>query len=190
MAGAFLGDFVKGNLVGERPSIIETGIRFHRAVDAFVDSHPMQRQSVDRFQPGFRRYGGIICDVVYDHFLANHWSKFSDENFLRFCEGAYAAILSERIHLGPGATETITRMQQYASLENYRSEAYIFRSLAHIGQRLKRANPMDQSFQEYLQHKAELEQDFLAFMPSLEVFAAGWLRANVGQQRYQTTDLR
>ena len=179
MAGAFLGDFVKGSLIGERPRIIETGIRFHRAIDAFVDSHPMQRQSVDRFQPRFRRYGGIICDVVYDHFLANHWSTFSDQDYVQFCEGAYAAILAEQTHLGSGAAETIIRMQQYTSLENYRTEAYISRSLTHIGQRLKRANPMDQSFAEYLQHRTELEQDFLAFMPSLEVFATDWLRANV-----------
>jgi acyl carrier protein phosphodiesterase len=183
MAGAFLGDFVKGKMTGERPSTIETGIRFHRAVDAFVDSHPVQRQSIDRFQPHFRRYGGIICDVVYDHFLANHWSTFSDQDFIQFCEGAYAAILSERPHLGSSATETITRMQQYASLENYRSETYISRSLLHIGQRLKRANPMDQSFAEYLAHQTELEQDFLAFMPSLEVFAEDWLHANAEPQR-------
>lgn len=182
MAGAFLGDFVKGTLVGERPNHIETGIRFHRAVDAFVDLHPIQRQSIDRFQPHFRRYGGIICDVVYDHFLANHWLTFCDQDFVQFCEESYAAILSERAHLSSSAAETITRMQRYGSLESYRSETYISRSLEHIGQRLKRANPLDESFQEYIQHQTELEQDFLTFMPSLEAFADDWLRANVEPQ--------
>ena len=182
MAGAFLGDFVKGTLKGERPAVVETGIRFHRSVDAFVDAHPIQRRSIDRFRPEFRRYGGIICDVVYDHFLAKHWVVFNDQEFLTFCQDAYQSILDEELSLGAKATSTIMRMQEFRSLENYPTEQYISRSLSHIGQRLKRANPLDRAFEEFVAHRQALETDFFDFMPATESFANDWLLANAAQQ--------
>lgn len=181
MAGAFLGDFVKGTLKGERPAVVETGIKFHRSVDAFVDSHPTQRRSIDRFGSEFRRYGGIICDVVYDHFLAEHWATFNDQEFLAFCEDAYQSILDEHLSLGTKATRTIMRMKEFRSLESYRTEQYISRSLTHIGQRLKRDNPLHRAFGEFAAHRKELEADFFDFMPATDRFAKDWLLVNATQ---------
>tara|TARA_R110002073_G_scaffold4917_15_gene31100 strand:+ start:10493 stop:11095 length:603 start_codon:yes stop_codon:yes gene_type:complete len=183
MAGAFLGDFVKGTLKGDHPPNIETGIKFHRAVDAFVDSHPIQRQSINRFDPRFRRYGGIICDVVYDHFLARHWATFHDQDFLSFCRDAYQWILDEHHSLGESATMTITRMQEYGSLESYPTQKYVYRTLERIGERLKRTNPLDIAFEEFVTNKQALEADFLAFMPSINAFAIEWLRVNAEPQK-------
>lgn len=177
MAGAFLGDFVKGSLTGKRPLKIEVGIRFHRAVDAYVDAHPSQRLSISRFEPEFRRFGGIVCDVVYDHFLARHWCQFSDQAFNLFCQQAYAEILDQHAHLEPQAAETITRMRNYGSLEAYHSEDYIERSLNHIATRISRANPLDRAFQQYQAHARDLEQDFFTFMPDVKAFARQWIKA-------------
>lgn len=177
MAGAFLGDFVKGTMTGTRPANIETGIRFHRAVDAYVDRHPSQRQSIYRFEPEFRRFGGIVCDVVYDHFLARHWAQFSDQAFELFCQDAYSEVLKHKSHLGEQAADTMTRMRNYGSLEAYSSEDYIERSLHQIAKRLSRKNPLARSFQQYLDKAAELEQDFFDFMPDVKAFAGNWIES-------------
>ena len=182
MAGAFLGDFVKGRLTGERPNAIERGIQFHRATDAYVDAHAAQHRSINRFEPEFRRYGGIICDVVYDHFLANYWSEFSPQLFTQFCDNAYEQVLKQHVHLSPEAIKTMTRMRQYGSLEGYQSETYIDRSLGHIATRLSRTNPLDRAFSQYQNHAADLEQDFFEFMPDLLRFARTWRDANAGPQ--------
>jgi acyl carrier protein phosphodiesterase len=178
MAGVFLGDFIKGSLVGERPQFIETGIRFHRAVDAFVDTHSSQRRSVLRLPPEFRRYGAIVCDVVYDHFLAKHWAQFSDLEFAAFCEQAYEDVLEQRDHLSPRAAETMIRMQSYGSLQDYIYEDYIERSLAHIATRLTRSNPLDQAFEQFQTHAQDLEHDFLEFIPDVKRFAFEWIATN------------
>ena len=37
--GNFLGDFVKGPDLSSLPVEIQTGIKFHRAIDSYTDSH-------------------------------------------------------------------------------------------------------------------------------------------------------
>ena len=49
LLGSLYGDFVKGPLQGRWPAEIEAGIRLHRQIDAFTDSHPLVLQAKSRF---------------------------------------------------------------------------------------------------------------------------------------------
>ena len=40
IAGGLEGDYYKGPLRGDLPSGLEQGVRLHRAIDAYTDSHP------------------------------------------------------------------------------------------------------------------------------------------------------
>ena len=82
--GSFLGDFVKGRLSGQYNQEIEIGIKFHRAVDAYTDQHLLTRLSKERFGTRFRRIGGIMTDIAYDHLLALSWDSFYDEPLSSF----------------------------------------------------------------------------------------------------------
>lgn len=175
MPGVFLGDYVKGRLTGQRPKFIEVGIQFHRVVDAHVDSHDIQIQAVRRLPKPMQRYGGIICDVVFDHFLANQWHHFCDQDFADFCQMSYQTILTHEAHLDPRAKATITRMASNKSLEGYRSKAYVERSLAYISERLRHDNPLAQALPAVEKIEVALKQDFMQFMPSVQTFAADWL---------------
>ena len=75
MVGGFLGDYIKGRLENRFSLEIERGIRLHRAIDQYADSHPTVKDSYERLDPKFRRYAGIITDIVFDHLLALNWSK-------------------------------------------------------------------------------------------------------------------
>ncbi len=175
MAGVFLGDHIKGSLNGDRPDHIEAGIRFHRSVDAFVDRHVSQQKSVGRLPKQFRRYGGIVCDVVYDYYLANHWGKFSAQEFEPFCQFSYAQILKEPEFLSKEAAHVIRRMAEHNSLEGYRSKQYIERSLSFISERLSRSNPLKDAYKEFERLETVIESDFLEFLPEVDEFAQAWL---------------
>lgn len=178
MPGVFLGDHVKGKLPGNTSDVIEQGIRFHRAVDVFVDSSPLQQRSIDRFEHKYRRYGGIICDIIYDYHLATHWDKFNDATLPEFCRHAYGAVLDQADRLSATAHTTALRMQANQSLENYGSRAYVARSLNHLSQRLTRRNPLAEAVVLFDQLETELSEDFLEFIPSAIAFADQWLAAN------------
>lgn len=175
MAGVFMGDHVKGTLKGIYPDEIELGIQFHRSVDAHVDAHTSQQLSVSRLPKHLRRYGGIACDVIYDYYLANHWHRFSEQNFAEFCQFSYQQILNHEHTLTESARRTILRMSEVKSLEGYTSKQYVERSLNFIAQRLKHSNPMTEIFAEFEQLDHELEQDFLAFLPQVDKFGQTWL---------------
>src|SRR5262245_35575717 len=66
------------------PATFQSGVARHRAIDAFTDQHPSYRQSVARLQPPFRRYGGVIIDVFYDHLLTASWPRHSNVPLAEF----------------------------------------------------------------------------------------------------------
>lgn len=63
LLGSLYGDFVKGRLEGRFSAPLEAGIRLHRQIDAFTDSHPLVLAAIGRFPAERRRYAGIIVDV-------------------------------------------------------------------------------------------------------------------------------
>src|SRR4051812_17048427 len=75
--GNLLPDLVSATVLRSLPPEFQPGIRRHLQIDAFTDSHPLFRQSILRLDPDFRRYGGIIIDILYDHFLASEWERFA-----------------------------------------------------------------------------------------------------------------
>src|SRR4051812_44429809 len=88
--GNFIGDFVKGRNLNEQfPSGIARGIRLHRAIDEFTDSHPIVKKSKDRLRPAYRHYAPVIVDVFYDHFLARNWTRYSDTALADYAEQTY-----------------------------------------------------------------------------------------------------
>ncbi len=75
--GAFLGDHVRGRqaLAGLPPAWAD-GVVLHRRIDTLSDAHPTVRALLERLEPPWRRYGGVIFDVLFDYMLTRHWERF------------------------------------------------------------------------------------------------------------------
>ncbi len=82
--GNFIGDFVKGNRWKKYNEDIIKGILLHREIDSFTDSHPLVHKSIERLRPAYGKYAGVCGDILYDHFLAKYWNRFSDEKLEDF----------------------------------------------------------------------------------------------------------
>ena len=178
MVGSFLGDFVKGRLNGDYPESVERGIRLHRAVDAFADQHPAARRSARRFAPPFRRFGPIMVDVIYDHFLAGRWACYHGEAMPDFCDAVFAALDEQGGLLPTRARRVAERMTASRSMEYYHRDHFVAGSLEHIGRRLKRDNPLARGFDEFARHRDELREDFEVFFPDLLAFCERWQQEN------------
>jgi acyl carrier protein phosphodiesterase len=190
IVGGFLGDFVKGRLPAEdnqghagshlaadKTSLdraIVRGIRLHRAIDGYTDSHAIVKQSQQRFSPSLRRFAPVITDVVYDHFLACHWSRFNATSLSRFSAEICQLVLTYQPHLPPRAEQLISAMQQHRSMERYASHGFVDKTLQHLSLRLRRENPLAAGFSEFLDQYDSLEEDFLAFFPDVVDFARAW----------------
>jgi acyl carrier protein phosphodiesterase len=164
--GALLGDHVKGLLKGAYPASWEQGIRLHRSIDAFTDRHREIRQAQQLFEPEYRRYSGIMLDVLFDHFLNLHWETFHHRPLTEFTQHVYQVINSNR--LPESASREASNFERYDVLLSYQHWQTIEVVLERIGQRLKRKNPLAQSAEQLQQHYPALEQLFLDFYPQLE----------------------
>ena len=141
--GAMLGDFVKGRAELNRyyPGL-RTGILLHRHIDSFVDGLPAVAELRSALTPEFRRYGGIITDLILDHELAcdrKRWQRHSLEAF----DGDVRAMLARHDEWLP---EGLRRFMRYADRRGlfsaYRQKSEILHSLRGIGRRLSRPNPL------------------------------------------------
>ena len=76
----------------EFPAEVVKGIRMHRAVDYYTDSHEVFKSARNLISPDRRRFTGIVVDIFYDHFLCIHWSDYCDIPFEKFIASVYHAL--------------------------------------------------------------------------------------------------
>lgn len=167
LLGNLLGDFLKGARVEDFPLEIQAGIRRHFQVDVFTDAHPVPLESRRRIAPPQRRFGGVLVDVFYDHFLARHWREFSPEPLDAFTARTYAALGSQEALLPERLRHALPRMREEDWLGSYREVDGVRNTLRGLARRLRREHDLAAGAEELVRHYAELEADFRLFFPDL-----------------------
>jgi acyl carrier protein phosphodiesterase len=151
LAGALLGDVVRGRLQGQWPADLEASIRLHRHVDATTDRHASIRLARERFAPGARRYAGIVLDVLCDHALAGGWPSYSTEALEAFAGRCGRDIDRHRAWFETaGLRVDGTRFTQL--LQSYRTEAGVDTAIRRTAQRLSRPELLIAAAQGWQEH--------------------------------------
>jgi acyl carrier protein phosphodiesterase len=168
LIGNLAGDFVKGRIGDELPAEIAEGIRHHRRVDAFTDSHP----SVSAFRrvliPEHGHYARVIADVFFDHFLAIDFTRYAPEPLDEFLRRVYATIDPHIDELPGNLRFVYPRMRDEGWLESYRSIDGIRLALGGISHRLSRRPKLAPAVH-FLEdeHRDTLEHLFHEFFPDV-----------------------
>ena len=136
--GGLLGDFVKGPLRGDFPATVEAGIRLHRGLDSFTDAHPVFREQLSALPQPWRRYGGILLDVYFDHLLAHHWGDFHSQPLDDFCRQFYANLAAFYPLLPDRARYFCDQAPKVNWLESYADPDKAPLMLNNLGKRLRR----------------------------------------------------
>ena len=174
LVGAFLGDFIKGRLESRFPPDIERGIRLHRAIDVFTDMHPHVKASSKRFEPPYRRYAGIILDVVFDYLLAQSWSRYYETDLATFSQATLERLVAHHEFMPADAEAMARRMLEVNSLAAHGEERFLSGSLSRLSQRLRHDNPLDSAYDYCTPRLDELGADFHEFYPLLQQFCDEW----------------
>jgi acyl carrier protein phosphodiesterase len=168
LIGNLAGDFVKGRIGDQVPPDIAAGIRHHRRVDAFTDSHP----SVAAFRrvliPEHGHYARVIADVFFDHFLAIDFTRYSSEPLDEFLTRVYDTI-DPHVNELPGRLRIVyPRMRDDGWLSSYRTIEGIRLVLGGISHRLSRRPQLATAVQ-FVEddRRAELERLFHEFFPDV-----------------------
>jgi acyl carrier protein phosphodiesterase len=171
LAGGLEGDYFKGPLRGELPLAIERGVRLHRAIDAYTDSHPVVVQLRRELPPQLRRFAGILIDLSFDHFLSKYWENYSELPLETFNARVYRSLLRQEYALSTGSRRMLARMVEHDILGLYLDWETVPASAGRIGERFRRSNPLRDVGRQLTPARDMLEQAFLAFYPELQDFS-------------------
>ena len=155
--GNFLGDFVKGRLnklsnAQYAPGIIN-GMALHREIDFFTDNHPVVRQSIDRLQPKYHKFSGIVIDMFYDHVLAKNFNKYSEISLEKYAQNFYKLLEKRKSEIPEPMERMVKSMVSRNWFVGYKSYEGIEWALTGISKRL--------SFESGIQHATEeLKNDY------------------------------
>ncbi len=170
LAGALEGDYFKGPLPGELPSVLRQGVELHRAIDGFTDSHRALDPVRSHFPDGTRRYAGILFDLSFDYFLSRHWERFSREELPAFSQRVYQVLDNHSDVLSAPARRMAGRLAQYDVLMQYQHWDTVASAAARLGERMRKPNPLGQADQLLRPLQPELERAFLVLYPELQEF--------------------
>lgn len=171
VVGGLEGDFHKGALPGALPSELLQGVRLHRAIDAFTDSHAEVAGLRRQFPQGLRRYAGILIDLCFDHFLARHWEAHSDISLVEFNRVVYGMLERQQGLLSDRAARMAGWLCSYDMLNHYQHWDTIPASAMRIGERLRGDNPLTETDRHLSELLPELERSFAVFYPDLVDFS-------------------
>ncbi|CAM4094914.1 acyl carrier protein phosphodiesterase [Vibrio neonatus] len=172
LLGNLLGDFVRGNPQRHYPPKVTHGIRLHRFIDSYTDSHP----AIVAIKPLFgerRRFSPIALDVFWDHCLVRHWDKFHQHSLTQFCEHAEQLTHPKFIHSAPDIIlperyqKVVTSMWDGGWIYSYQDLDNIGFALSRMSLRSVRMAPLADCFATLQQHYQTLDQVFLDFYPEV-----------------------
>ena len=138
LAGAVVGDFVKGPVVAAWPPELKAGVRLHRRIDALSNRNDGLRATAQRFPPELRRFAPIFVDMLADHYLSQAWLAHYDQDLPAFTEHCYRAIDTYSAYLSPEGLRFFDYMRDVDLLAHYDEWSNVRRGYRSVLRRLKR----------------------------------------------------
>jgi len=173
--GNFIADTIKGNKYHHFSNGIKFGIKMHRAIDVFTDEHPIFRESKRRLNPKYRLYRGVIIDLIYDHFLAKNWTKYSSTPLDIYSQEIYS-LLSDNFKILPEKAQyLLPYMTEQDWLYNYSTINGIGKTMYYMNKRTKGLSKMDEAVIDLKQNYSIFEKDFISFFEDLQAFSTQYL---------------
>ncbi|CAK9884088.1 MAG: Acyl carrier protein phosphodiesterase [Candidatus Erwinia impunctatus] len=172
LLGNMMADFIRGNPADHWPADISGGIRFHRRIDAFTDTHPDVRLARSYFRPETYRVSAITLDLIWDHFLSLHWQQIEQRITLTdFLQQTQHHLIPQLPATPPAFQKMNHALWQGRWLENYARPDYLEDVLKAMARRRPRLHALADSWQDFITHYDFFETKFWQFYPKLLTFA-------------------
>lgn len=165
LAGNLLGDFAKGNPEGKYPNNVVDGIRLHRFVDRYTDTHPLILQQKTLFGPKIKRFSPIALDMFWDHCLACEWREFHHLELIDFVEQCRSFCQSQTYAVPENYRTTMNAMWRGEWLLSYQDINSILYALERMSHRSPRMGPLYDCGDVLMANYEELRSVFLQFYP-------------------------
>ena len=173
LVGNMISDYIKGKKQFDYPVPVQKGIKLHRLIDNYTDTHAATHELKSFFRPHYRLYSGAFADVVYDHFLANDKAEFNTDTELK----QFAAVTYQMLepHTGlfpPPFKKMFPYMKEQDWLYNYRYPWGIEKSFEGVVRRAAYLTESEIAFELFNKFYSEMQDCYAAFFPDVKKYAA------------------
>lgn len=169
--GNFIGDHVKGRITDSYSPGVQKGIRLHRSIDYYTDTHPATKDVILLFREGYRKYSGVVVDVFFDHFLARYWASFSPYPLKKFTREFYFQMVQRYRYLPRSMWNFLplliqsNRLYSYNTVEGVGNTIEVMSRVTSLPDRTKFA------LDTLNNHYGFIRERFLTFFPDMILHA-------------------
>jgi acyl carrier protein phosphodiesterase len=164
IVGGVVGDWIKGMLPGPLPADLARGVRLHRAIDSFAETHPAFRASRQRISATRRRYSGVLVDMFYDHLLAATWHRHHAVALEDYRVHTYRLIEARLADLPESTLGALHMRARDNWLASYAGIECIPQVLVRMSRRARQPNPLAGGETEFLMDAQGFARDFGAWL--------------------------
>ncbi|MCJ8163540.1 ACP phosphodiesterase [Pontibacter sp. E15-1] len=172
MLGNFIADAVKGKQAERYTPGIAKGIRLHRLIDSYTDTHPVVAETKARLRPKYRKFAPVVADMYYDHFLAANFNVYTGLELPAFVQQVYYLIGTRFDQLPFRVQQFFPHMRQHNWLLSYAAIDGIGQALTGMSRRAAFASGMETAAEELQMNYAAYLAEFEAFFPDLVEYVA------------------
>jgi acyl carrier protein phosphodiesterase len=172
MIGNFIADHVKGKQIELFDEEIVKGIKLHRLIDEFTDTHKVVEQSKIRLRSEFGKYSPVIVDVFYDHYLAIKWEQYHHEDLSLYADNFYTLLNNNHHRLPIRTQQMIQYMIPQNWLLNYKTIAGINKTLTGMSKRTNFESKMDVAAIYLDRYYSEFENEFNEYFEELRTYVS------------------
>ena len=166
--GNILPDLVSITALREFSPLYQEGIRCHRIIDKFTDAHPIVKAGIQRLPTHYKRYGGILTDMFYDHFLAKNWLYYSPISLNNFTKEFYTDVQRIERDLPPDIFRKFQGILGHNIFKAYEDITGLETALQRIDLRLRRPANLGGAIVILKDHYNLYETDFFEFFSELQ----------------------
>jgi len=177
-AGQFCGDFIRGRDLSFLPAGVERGIRLHRHLDRFTDTHTALTPLRQAIPDVPRRLAGIVVDVMFDHYLARRWEQISRVSLDHHASFVVAALGRHAQHFPPSLKRFARLLETENILQNNVHLSSIELTLSRIAGRSNKFAALALNTAQLEPLRKTLIEPFDIFFPDLQQSAMDYLEAS------------
>jgi len=178
LLGAFLGDHVKGIAALEAlPAGLARGVRLHRKIDTWSDAHPAVAGLRAGTGPKWRRYSGVILDVLFDAMLVRNWSRYHAVPLAQFGHEIDALLMARRAGLPARLVRFSLWAREVGVWTRFDQRAMLDDIFARLARRHGRREPLASGTKLLQELEPEIERTFNALYPDLQARTQAFLEA-------------
>ena len=181
LAGAVLGDFLKGPIKETWDPSLTMGIKLHRKIDAMSNRNAIIQSACNRFPSPMRRLAPILIDIVSDYFLANDWKTYQQKSLNDFSTKCYLALTNYQNLSNERFSNFLKYMEEKNLLANSINWETIETTTFSVLKRLRKESELIPILEAMEQAKPLLTEDFMNFYPALRNSSLNWVLDNLSE---------